>query len=235
VTGTPATLQDWRDQLKTQIEEQSRLVERVIETAVEAIFERDADKARRVIEHDEVVDRVDVQIEKSAVAFLHEATRQAGAGLAEHDIRLVLTIVKANNELERIADLAVSIAEQVDAVRALADSPPAKFRVMANSVIGIMQNTNTALEHLDDQAAQLVLASDDATEAFKRAILREVEERLAKGELSVDFAFALHIVAASLGRMADHCTNIAEQIIYVQSGKIVRHTDSKWTEPAPPE
>ncbi|MEO1129334.1 MAG: PhoU domain-containing protein [Planctomycetota bacterium] len=235
MTGTPATLQDWRDQLKTQIEEQSRLVERVIETAVEAIFERDADKARRVIEHDEVVDRVDVQIEKSAVAFLHEATRQAGAGLAEHDIRLVLTIVKANNELERIADLAVSIAEQVDGVRALADSPPAKFRVMANSVIGIMQNTNTALEHLDDQAAQLVLASDDATEAFKQAILREVEEKLARGELSVDFAFALHIVAASLGRMADHCTNIAEQIIYVQSGKIVRHTDSKWTAPAPPE
>lgn len=133
-----------------------------------------------------------------------------------------------NNEFERIADLAVYIAERIDSFADEKSPPPPKFRVLANSVIGIMHSTNQAFGQFDPDAARLVLASDDATESFKQMIMRDVEEGLSRGEKAVDFAFALNRVAASLGRMADHCTNIAEQVIYVQSGKIVRHRADQW-------
>ena len=220
--------------LKARLVEQGDLVRRVIEAAVEAVFDRDAGKARRVIEHDETIDRVDVEIERDAVAVLSDAL-EAGVRLSPRQVRVILTIVKVNNEFERIADLSVDIATRIDSLIRFPEPPPPKVRVIANSVIGIMQTTNTAFAHSDVDAARLVLASDDATEAFKEAILKDVAEQLARGELTVDFALALRIVAFSLGRMADHCTNVAEQVIYSETGKIVRHTDH-WTEPEdPPE
>ena len=219
--------------LKRKLEEQGSLVERVVETAVEGVFEKDAAKAGRVIEHDEVVDRVDVQIEKDAVRLLQDAVG-GETSFSEAEIRLILTIVKVNNELERVADLAVAIAGEVRSLSELPDDPPPKFRVMANSIVGIVQNTNAAFRELDVDAATLVLASDDATEAFKRAILRDVEEALVRGAHTVDFAFSLHTIAAALARIGDHCTNVAEQVIYVATGKIVRHTDDRWTEPTEP-
>ncbi len=220
--------------LKQRLVEQGHLVRRVIEAAVEAVFERDVEKARRVIEHDETIDSVDIEIERDAVGVLSDAMA-TGAHLPPRDVRLILTIVKVNNEFERIADLSVDIANRIDSLIAFPDTPPPKVRVIANSVIGIMQTTNSAFAHNDVDAARLVLASDDATEAFKEAILKDVATQLAGGELTVEFALALRTIAFSLGRMADHCTNVAEQVIYSETGKIVRHTDH-WTEPEdPPE
>lgn len=232
---TEKTLDQRLDDLKSKLEDQADLVLRIVDAAVEAIFDRDHDKAAKVVEHDEVVDRIDIQIEKDAVRLLQDAVAAGNAPFDEARIRLILTIVKVNNELERVADLAVAIAEQVKPMSEMGERIPAKFRVMANSVIGIIQNAAAALRHNDVDAATLVLASDDATEAFKRAILREIEEALAAGSLSVDFAFSLHTIAAALARMGDHCTNVAEQVIYVETGKIVRHTDNKWTAPESPD
>lgn len=219
--------------LKNELVEQGRFVQRTMELCIEAVFEKDAEKARRAIENDETVDRVDVRIERDAVKLLVDAMR-SGEQAEEYDLRMILTIVKVNNEFERIADLAVAVAEKVDSFIALTTPTPDKFRVMANSVIGIMHNTIRALGSLDTAAARVVLQSDDATEAFKQAIIRDVEEGLAKGRHTVDFAFALNLVAASFARMADHCTNVAEQVIYVETGKIVRHHGDHWTAPMEP-
>lgn len=218
--------------LKGELVAQGRLVQRSIEDAVEAVFERRPAKAEEVIRRDEEIDRVDVEIEKSAVRLLVE--EWGNPGVTAEDLRMVLTIVKVNNEFERIGDLAAVIAEKYDAVGASGMSIPAKFRVMANSVIGIMHNTNTAFSHMDVGVARLVLASDDATDAFKTALLRDIEDGLVKGIHTVDYAFALGRIAHSLARMADHCTNVAEQVIYVATGKIVRHQGEKWTGPLDP-
>lgn len=214
---------------------QGRRVALLIEQSVEALWARDRAKAQRVIDEDELIDREDVRIEKDAVRLLTRALRSgAGDDIGESDVRMVLTIVKVNNEFERIADMAVAIAERHETLTSLDGPPPARFRVMANSVIGIMQTTNRAFEQRDIERAQLVLASDETTERFEEAILREVEEMLASGKMSVDYALALHTVASSLKRMADHCTNVAEQVIYVESGKIVRHQVDHWTKPQEP-
>lgn len=216
--------------LMARLVEQGRSVRQTIELAVDAAFDKDEQKARRTREADQAIDRVDIEIEREAVALLADATQQ-GVRMDASDVRLILTIVKVNNEFERIADSAVIIAEKVPSFQKASGPLPPRFRVMANSVIGIMQTTITALGQMDRIAAELVLASDDATEAFKQAMLRETLEQLSRGEHAIDHALSLQIVAANLGRMADHCTNVAEQVIYVVTGKVVRHEGDRWTKP----
>ncbi len=229
----PASRPEFDDRmarLKSELVAQARAVQSAIEQALDGAFDKDASKARRAIELENQIDREDIRIERAAVSVLHEATIQ-GVRLDESDVRMVLTIVKVNNELERIADCAATIAERLPAMTAIGASLPPKFRVMSNSVIGIMQTTATALAHMDLTAAQIVLASDDATEAFKQAILRDTMRELARNVHTVEYAMALTSIASNLGRMADHCTNIAEQVIYVVTGKVVRHEGDKWTKP----
>lgn len=228
--------------LKGDLVEQGRHVQRIVEAAVQAIFEKDTSLATKVVDEDEVVDRVDIRIERAAVALLTDSMQLCAtsaempeAPLSAYQIRTILTVVKVNNELERIADLAVAMVSRMNAWVTLPGDPPRRFRVMANSVIGMIEHSLMALDRFDTDAARLVLASDDATEAFREAILRENEEELAGGNRSAEYAFALNRVAAAIARMADHCTNIAEQVIYVETGKIVRHTEEQWTEPSEPE
>lgn len=217
-------------ELQRKLVRQGQAVQRQIERAVDAVFEKNRAQAEQVVRDDEPIDLEDIRIERDAVALLTDALDQ-GVKLDHHQVRMILTIVKVNNEFERISDCAVNIAERIEAFLGLETELPPKFRMMANSVIGIMQTTNTAFSAMDTIAAQLVLASDDATEAYKNALLHDTELALARGQHSVDYAFALRTVAANLGRMSDHCTNVAEQVIYVESGKIVRHTGDRWTAP----
>ena len=229
-------------QLKSDLVEQGRHVQRIVEAAVQSIFEKDRSLAEKVVKEDEVIDRVDIRIERTAVALLTESLQLCAAGTASdeaplnaYQVRMILAIVKVNNEFERIADLAVAMVARMSAWLKLPGDPPRRFRVMANSVIGMIEHSIMSLEDMDTDAARLVLASDDATEAFREAILRENEEELAGGNRSAEYAFALNRVAAAIARMADHCTNVAEQVIYVETGKIVRHTDEQWTEPSEPD
>jgi len=219
--------------LQADLIEQGRRVEKMVEAAVEAVFDRDENKGRWVIDHDEVIDRVDVQLERTTVELLTNAARQS-VHLSPENVRTVLTIVKVNNEIERIADGAVNIAERVEVLKRLPASPPATFRVMANSVIGIFQDTMACFERADTALAEKVLASEDTGDELERAILRDMQGQVARGDCSVDFAFAINLVAGELERMGDHCTNIAEQVIYARTGKIVRHTSGHWSAPQEP-
>ena len=205
----------------------------MVEEAVEAVFTNDADAAARIVGMDAVIDKVDVDIERAAVQIVTEISELVV--LLDHDtIRWLFTIVKVNNELERIADLASDIAERVGVFVELNERPPERFRVMANSVIGIVENAAMCFEKADIKLAEVVLASDDLVDEFENAILRDMNTQLAEGSVAIDFAFAVTGMAADLERIDDHCTNIAEQVIYVATGKIVRHTEGHWTAPESP-
>ena len=148
----------------------------------------------------------------------------------------MLTIVKINNELERIADGAVNIAEVVrEYGPEMTEKVPPTFRVMANSVIGMVRDANRALADLNVDLAEQVLSFDDTVDQFKAEIGLAAERNVASGDFTVSFAFRLRTVTAQLERMADHCTNICEQVIYLESGKIVRHVAGSWTKPELPE
>jgi len=139
--------------------------------------------------------------------------------------------VKVNNELERIADLATDIAEQVVLVAHLNEPLPATMRVMVNSVIGMIRDTHRAVRDLDVPRAKRVLASDDLVEEFKTTIMREAQELFAAGKYTIDFVLAMWGIAAATNRIAAHTTNICEQVIYVESGQIVRHSAGGWSDP----
>lgn len=215
--------------LKADLVAQSRRVQALVEASCEAVFARDPAAAERAILMDEPIDRVDVEIEKAAVQLLNDATN-VGAALRPEQVRMVLTIVKVNNEFERIADAGVNLCELVPAIAAhnvpLADT----LRVITNSVVGIIRDTGTALDRADGSLARIVLASEDAVEAFKKAILREAQVQVASGKLSVDMAFLIQELTNLCEIMAEHCTNIAEQVLYASSGTIVRHMGGHWEE-----
>ncbi len=218
-------LERLRNDLVTQ---GGRVYEQVIR-AVDCYFDRDPETARKVIGADEVIDRVDVDIERASIPLL------AMGETDEHQIRFVLTIVKINNELERIADCAVTIAEVVDTyAHEMQETVPPTFRVMANSVIGMLRDANRALADLNVSLARQVLAFDDTVDRFKAEIGLDAEGKVASGEFSVGFGFRLRSVTAQLERMADHCTNICEQVIYLESGMIVRHRPEGWSSPELP-
>ncbi|HVP73490.1 MAG TPA: phosphate signaling complex protein PhoU [Phycisphaerales bacterium] len=197
--------------------------------AVESYFDRDLEKARGVVSGDSVIDKVDVEIERASINLLTLGEKD------EHNIRAVLTIVKVNNELERIADLAVNIAEASLDSGQTNEVVPATFRVMANSVIGMLRDTNQSLGRVDATLAERVLSFDDTVDRFKTEISLDAQQKVASGKFGVKFAFRLMTVVKSLERMADHCTNICEQLIYLETGRIVRHLPEGWGKPVMPE
>ncbi len=228
---TPAQFETRADRLRDQLAEQGTRVRDMIDAAFTAVFEGDHAAARNVVDADDQVDRTDVQIEQDSVALLIESAHEA-VSLEDRQIRAVLTVVKVNNEIERLADAAVAIAEGVLAHAAPADEEalPPTFRVMANSIVGITRDAVDAYANTDPHLARIVLAAENTVEAFGQGILRESEAQIATGDLSIERAFTLHAISGQCERMADYCTNIAEQVIYVATGTIVRHTDSGWVD-----
>jgi phosphate transport system protein len=216
-------------QLAALLAEQGHRVTRVFEAACDAVFSRDIAAARRAVDDDDEIDRVDVAIEQQAIALLTEAVHRAKP-LTAAQLRRLLTIVKINNELERAADAATAIASEAP-VLAEMDSPlPDTLRVLTNSVAGILRDVTRSFERADPRLAKLALDAEDTVEAFKGQLLRDAARRIGAGEMAVDFAFAMHELANQCERIADHATNIAEQVIYATTGAIVRHTDAGWIE-----
>lgn len=225
MTAFPQTFARLKDDLLTQ----ARRVQDLVLRAVESFFDGDQAKAAQAISDDRLIDRVDVDIERASIKLLGLGTTD------EHEIRSVLTIVKVNNELERIADVGVNIAEVVLGAAGSSPAIPPTFRVMANSVLGMVRDTNRALAENNVRIAEQVLDFDDTVDRFKKEILLDAQKRVARGEDDVEFAFRVMLVTKGIERIADHCTNICEQVIYLETGQIVRHLPEGWTDPTRPE
>jgi phosphate transport system protein len=105
---------------------------------------------------------------------------------------------------------------------------------MANSVIGMLRDSNRALASGNVSLAQQVLLFDDTVASFKKQLMKTAQEQVAAGTLPVDYAFRLLTITKSIERVADHCTNICEQVIYLHAGLIVRHRPEGWSKPLPP-
>ncbi|MCS5534827.1 MAG: hypothetical protein NZ802_03130, partial [Candidatus Poseidoniales archaeon] len=163
-------------QLKADLNTQGSRVSDQLLRAVEASFDGNETEAKSVIKSDEVIDRVDVEIERACINLLRMGATE------EHSIRSVLTIVKVNNELERIADCAVIVAESaVDSENLISSAPPT-FRVMANSVVGMSRDTTQALAEADTELAIRVLSFDDTVNRFRREIVLDVQNRTSSGD-----------------------------------------------------
>lgn len=193
-------------------------VEEMIHLAVKSLTERDAQTAQHVINLDSVVDQTEVRIEEECLKML--ALHQPVAA----DLRRLTTMMKVNNDLERIADLACNVAERAVQLAREKDFPiPSIFRQMADQTIQMVQDGLKAFVNLDIELAFAVIQHDNVVDQANVDIINELSQVMSDHSEWIDPA--LHCFSASrhLERIADHATNVAEDVIYMVNGVIVRH------------
>ena len=208
---------DRLDELKDRIARMTALVQQASELAVDAVLSANGQLAQQVFDLDVRIDEEEVEIEKNAIDLL--ALYQPAA----RDLRMITVIIKANSDFERIADCAVNASQRVlPLVRGGYTAPP-DLRLMANSVLSTLRDTIKAFNLSDETLAREVLRGDDIVDALYHQIVLDMLNRLESAGTSANTELSNVMIAKNLERMADHCTNIAEDVIYAHTGRIIRH------------
>ena len=206
------------ERIKNRILGLGSLVESALERSTRALSERDAALAREVIKDDDDIDRIEVEIEEECMKAL--ALHQPVA----NDLRLIVAILKVNNDLERMGDHASDIAGVAVRLAPLEPLPLAQvFSEMARAVRRIVANSLDALVRGDAELAHAALGQDDAIDTIHRSLFTRVEEAVRADPTSVDRAIPCLSVSRHLERIADLATNIAEDTIFMVQGKVIRH------------
>lgn len=204
--------------VKQQILTLGAEVEDSLRHAVTSLISRDTTLAKQVISRDSEIDQHEVDIEEDCLKIL--ALHQPVA----IDLRFLIAVLKINNDLERIGDLAVNIAERSLSLSLLPPiTPPFDLAAMASRVQGMVRKSLDALVELDTQKAHQVLAEDDAVDNAHRQMYDHVKAAIRKELERTDELIQLLAVSRYLERVADHATNIAEDVIYLVDGQIARH------------
>lgn len=208
--------------LKRKLLSLSALIDEQLQLAVRAVIERDEELAREVRERDEEVDRLEVEVEEDCLKIL--ALHQPVA----IDLRFIISVLKINNDLERIGDLAVNISRKTLAFEGLllADLP-FDLQDMSRKVQAMLSDALDTLVNFDAGLGAEVCARDNEVDAMKRTVRREVERVVCEHPEQAKSLLRLAAVTRNLERIADLATNIAEDAIYMIDGKIVRHKDTE--------
>lgn len=204
--------------LKNQLLSMGRLVEKVSNQAIAALQERNPELSAGVHELDKMVDQQEVQIEEECLKIL--ALHQPVAT----DLRFVVCVMKVNNDLERMGDLAINIAER--AAYLSNHDPlgvPLDFHRMAEVAREMIQVSLNSLLNLDTKLARKVLAMDDEVDNINKQMFMILEEIMIKEPATI--RRAIHLLSASrhLERIADLATNIAEDVVFLVEGEVIRH------------
>jgi phosphate transport system protein len=214
----PVHLQREIENLKKQLLSLGAIVETAVREATLSIENRDYDLAQKTINNDPQIDQFEVEVEEDCLKML--ALYQPVA----IDLRFIVAALKINNDLERIGDLAVNIAERS---AFLASQPKVAltfdFVGMARYAQSMLKRSLDALVNLDAGLAQRVCADDDKIDDMNRQVYVKIEDALKESPIHIASLIHLLSVSRHLERIADHATNIAEDVIYMIEGKIARH------------
>ncbi|HHN75334.1 MAG TPA: phosphate signaling complex protein PhoU [Acidobacteria bacterium] len=206
------------EELAATIQRMGGLVEQAIERSVEALVGRDDDLARQVIREDLRIDALELEADKLAMQIL------ARYQLAGRDLRFVTTAMKILPELERMADQAVNTAERAIELGA---EPPVKPLIdlpkMAQRARTMVQGSLDAFVRRDAEQAREVIALDDELDHRTEAIFRELVSYMMEDPATITRSIRLTFVAKYFERIGDQATNVAEQVIYMVEGTVVRH------------
>ena len=214
----PKHLQREIENLKKKILDLGARIETVVHEAIRSIEQRDVVLAQKIIDEDIEIDHTEVEVEEDCLKIL--ALYQPVA----IDLRFIVAILKINSDLERIGDLGVNIAERsvflasVPQVNASLD-----FARMSKKTESMLNKCLDALVNMSSELANEVCADDDEVDAINRQMYLRVQEAIQ--EYPDQMLSLIHLLSVSrhLERIADHATNIAEDVIYMIEGRIVRH------------
>lgn len=208
--------------LKSRLLGMGERAEALVELAVEALLERDADKAEFVIAGDRDLDLEEVEVEATAVQLL--ALQQPMA----RDLRFLVGAIKVSSDLERVGDHAVNIAE---AVAHLADQTPfAQFpeiEEMARIAREMLSDALDGFVRADADGAREVCARDDRVDALHGSMFRILITHMMEDPRRIGSALNLVLVSGNLERIADLATNIAEDVVYLVEGRVIKHGAEK--------
>jgi phosphate transport system protein len=210
---------DELEALKQRLLAMGGLVEDQIRRVMRALIERDDALAQEVIERDQQVNAYDVEVDETCVSLL--ALHQPAAG----DLRFVTTAMKIVTDLERMGDQAVNIAQRVlELNREPQLKPYIDLPRMAEKAQRMVKESLDAFVARDTELARKVCAEDAEVDALKEQIFRELLTFMMEDARTIPRAIRLILISRFLERLADHATNIAEMVIYLVDGKMVRHT-----------
>jgi len=206
------------ERLKRNILALGAVVEDRVGMAVKAMQNRDADIARQVIELDSEIDNKEVEIEEECLKII--ALHQPVAV----DLRFIITVIKINSELERIGDQAVNISERtINIARKNPVDTRFDYSDMAKKTQKMLKMSLDSLVNTDLDLAVKVTLLDDEVDAIKYEIYDKVKVALTNYPAHVGYLINLFLISRHLERIADHATNIAQEVIYLIEGKIHRH------------
>jgi len=207
------------EKLRRMISSLATRVEENVEKAVTSVIDRDQVLAREVMESDPAIDDKEVEVEEECLKIL--ALHQPVA----NDLRYIVAVLKMNNDLERIGDLAANIAD-IGLHLAVVDGLviPYDLDGLVRRVREMLQKSLDAMMEMNADLAREVGAADDEVDAINRRVYPEVQAAIRKHPEKIDSLIRLLRVSTNLERIADHATNIAEDVIYLVNGEIIRHT-----------
>lgn len=206
------------EDLQKKLLEMGGVVEFAIRQSVHALVDRDEAAAQDVLRSEARINQMEIEIDDFAVRLL--ARHQPMA----KDLRFLTAAIKINNDLERMGDLAVNIVERA---LSLIRQPPVKPLIdipqMSKLVDSMVRNCLDAFVKRDGQMARGVLLSDDAVDDLRDAIYEELVGFMKRDPSTISRSLDLIFVARNLERIADHATNIAEDVLFLAQGIDVRH------------
>ncbi len=206
------------DELRKRLLEMSGLVESAIYRSILSLLQKDEALAQQVLQNESRINQMEIEIDDLATGLL--ALEQPVAT----DLRFITAAIKINNDLERMGDLAVNIVERaLDLMHEPAVNPLIDIPHMANLAESMVRKSLDAFVKKDADLARSVLASDDAVDDLRDAFYRELVGLMQKEPLAARQAIDLMFVARNLERIADHATNIAEDVVFLVEGVDVRH------------
>ena len=193
------------------------LVQGAVEQITQAVIHCRPEIALGVRDTEDQIDAEEVKIERMAINMLSEHQPTAS------DLRTVFAIVKINSDLERIGDCAYNIAQMVPSFSGSISEIPPELKTMAESTLKQLDDTTKCLGLSDPALAASVCRGDDVIDALYHQIYQDLQAGMVADTQNVPADLAMIMIAKNLERIADHCTNIAEEVVFLVRGQIIRH------------
>jgi len=204
--------------LKAKLLTMASYAETAVREAIEALTDRNEELARSVRQNDVVIDRFEVEVDEMAIALL------AKAPLATN-LRLIMVAMKISQNLERVGDEAAKIANRA---RDLSQEPPLKLSVdipkMAHLALQMLKSALDSFVNQDPVAARALIPRDKEVDSLNKQIYRTLAQHMIESPDTIGRCLNLMVVSKSLERIADHATNVAEEVVYLCEAQDIRHT-----------
>ena len=196
------------------------LVEENINDCIESLKTKDIQLANSIIEKDDLIDEKEIEVEEECLKIL--ALHQPVA----IDLRYIISVLKINNDLERIGDFAVNISKRVKTIiESEVSEIPDEILHMSKYLSKMLKLSLDALIDKDEKKAREILLLDVEVDKYHSKLFIKSEHQMNENIGSIKYNIQLLTISRYIERAADHCTNIAEDVIYMISGEIVRHHD----------